>query len=61
MRYIVPNVLPTIIVLATVQLGAAILLEATLRFLQFGIPQPVLSWGSIPGLFNRSALVDGRE
>ena len=44
-RYILPNVMPTIIVLATLQLGAAILAEATLSFLGFGIPDPVPSWG----------------
>jgi peptide/nickel transport system permease protein len=44
-HYILPNILPTIIVLATLQLGAAILAEATLGFLGFGIPDPVPSWG----------------
>jgi len=46
-RYILPNVMPTLIVLATVQLGAAILLEASLGFLQLGIPAPVPSWGAM--------------
>ncbi len=31
--------------MATIQLGAAILAEASLSFLQFGIPDPVPSWG----------------
>jgi len=44
-RYILPNIMPTLIVLATLQLGAAILAEATLGFLGFGIPDPVPSWG----------------
>jgi peptide/nickel transport system permease protein len=44
-RYILPNVMPTVIVLATLQLGAAILAEATLSFLGFGIPDPIPSWG----------------
>jgi peptide/nickel transport system permease protein len=44
-HYILPNIMPTIIVLATLQLGAAILAEATLGFLGFGIPDPVPSWG----------------
>jgi peptide/nickel transport system permease protein len=43
--YILPNVMPSLIVLATLQLGAAILAEATLGFLGFGIPDPVPSWG----------------
>jgi peptide/nickel transport system permease protein len=37
--------MPTLIVIATLQLGAAILAEATLGFLGFGIPDPVPSWG----------------
>jgi peptide/nickel transport system permease protein len=45
LRYVLPNVMPTIIVLATLQLGAAILAEATLSFLGFGIPDPIPSWG----------------
>ncbi len=44
-RYILPNVMPTIIVLATLELGAAILAEATLSFLSFGVPDPIPSWG----------------
>lgn len=44
-RHIVPNVIPVVIVLATVQVGAAILAEATLSFLGYGIPPPFPSWG----------------
>jgi len=47
LHYIVPNVMPTLIILASVQLGAAILLETSLGFLGFGIPPPVPSWGSM--------------
>ena len=43
--YVLPNVMPTIIVIASLQLGVAILAEATLSFLNFGIPDPVPSWG----------------
>jgi peptide/nickel transport system permease protein len=43
--YMLPNIMPTILVLASLQLGAAILAEATLSFLSFGIPDPVPSWG----------------
>lgn len=45
LTYILPNVMPTIIVIASLQLGAAILAEASLSFLGFGIPDPVPSWG----------------
>jgi peptide/nickel transport system permease protein len=44
-RYIVPNVMAVIIVLATVGLGIAILAEATISFLGFGVPPPFPSWG----------------
>src|SRR5215472_7777114 len=45
-RYIMPNILAPIIILATVQLGAAILAEATLSFLGFGVKPPMPAWGS---------------
>lgn len=47
LSHILPNVLPVILVIATVQLGAAILIEAALSFLQFGIPPPIPDWGSM--------------
>jgi peptide/nickel transport system permease protein len=46
-RYILPNVMPVMLVIATVRLGTAILIEASLSFLQFGIPPPVPAWGSM--------------
>jgi len=49
LRYILPNVMAVIIVLATLQLGAAILAEATISFLGFGIPPPFPSWGRMLG------------
>lgn len=44
-HYILPNVMPVIIVLATLQLGIAILAESTISFLGFGVPPPFPSWG----------------
>ena len=38
LRYILPNVAATIIILATIGLGAAILAESALSFLGFGVP-----------------------
>lgn len=49
LRYILPNVMGVIIVLATLQLGVAILAEATISFLGFGIPPPFPSWGRMLG------------
>ena len=47
LRYIVPNIFPTLLILSTVQLGAAILAESSLSFLGFGIPPPVPAWGGM--------------
>jgi peptide/nickel transport system permease protein len=44
-RHIVPNVLPSILVLATLHVGFVIVLEAALSFLGVGIPPPTPSWG----------------
>jgi peptide/nickel transport system permease protein len=44
-RHVLPNTLAPLIVLATAQLGAAILTEASLSFLGLGIPEPYPSWG----------------
>ncbi|MCS7276802.1 MAG: ABC transporter permease [Dehalococcoidia bacterium] len=44
-RHILPNVMPVVIVLATLQLGAAILAVGTIGFLGFGVPAPFPDWG----------------
>src|SRR5213594_615028 len=46
-RHILPNVAGTIIVLATIGLGAFILAESALSFLGFGVPPPYPSWGAM--------------
>ena len=43
--HVLPNTLAPLIVLATAQLGSAILTEASLSFLGLGIPEPYPSWG----------------
>lgn len=45
LKHVLPNTLAPLIVLATAQLGAAILTEASLSFLGLGIPEPHPSWG----------------
>lgn len=47
LRHVLPNVAGTIIVLATIGLGAAILAESALSFLGFGVPPPYPSWGAM--------------
>ncbi len=44
-RHILPNLVNTIIVLATLEVAAAILLESTLSFLGVGVPPPTPTWG----------------
>lgn len=45
LRHVLPNTLAPLIVLFTAQLGAAILVEASLSFLGLGVPEPHPSWG----------------
>jgi peptide/nickel transport system permease protein len=47
LRHLLPNVTATIIILATIGLGAVILAESALSFLGFGVPPPHPSWGSM--------------
>jgi peptide/nickel transport system permease protein len=44
-RHILPNVLAVVIVGASIQIGGAILIEASLSYLGYGIPPPTPSWG----------------
>jgi len=44
-RHILPNVLNSAIVLATLMLGVVIVTEATLSFLGVGVPPPRPAWG----------------
>ncbi|MCE2463325.1 MAG: ABC transporter permease [Dehalococcoidia bacterium] len=52
-RHIFPNLVNTVIVLATLEVGAVIILESTLSFLGAGIPRPTPAWGVM--------VADGRE
>ena len=44
-KEILPNILTHLIVVATLELALAILLEAALSFLGLGVPPPLPSWG----------------
>ena len=52
-RHILPNITNTLIVLATLQVGFVILLEAGLSFLGVGLSRPAPAWGLM--------VADGRE
>jgi peptide/nickel transport system permease protein len=51
--HIFPNVVNTIIILATLQVGTVILFEAALSFLGMGVPPPTPTWGGM--------VADGRK
>jgi len=46
-KHLVPNVMPLLIVQATMSLGGIIITEATLSFLGLGLKYPMASWGTI--------------
>ncbi|MCY4475022.1 MAG: ABC transporter permease [Chloroflexi bacterium] len=52
-RHILPGVVNTIVVIATLQIGSLILTESVLSYLGVGIPAPQPAWGSM--------VADGRE
>ncbi|MGH6990984.1 MAG: ABC transporter permease [Stellaceae bacterium] len=45
MRHILPNLMPTCIVLMTLQAGFALLIEAAITFIGLGIQPPATTWG----------------
>ena len=47
LRHVLPNVLSSIVVVATLELARSIVLEATLSFLGLGIQPPTPSWGGM--------------
>jgi peptide/nickel transport system permease protein len=47
LRHIAPNIVGTFVVLATLDVGSVIVLEATLSFLGLGIQPPTPSWGGM--------------
>jgi len=48
-RHVLPNVVAPILVIATVWLGNAIVIEAALSFLGLGTPPPTPTWGAMLG------------
>jgi peptide/nickel transport system permease protein len=53
LRHIVPNVTAVIIIGFTIGMGSAIMYEASLSFLGFGVPLGVPSWGSMLSMEGR--------
>ncbi len=46
-RHLIPNVMPQLIVTATMGLGSVILTESTLSFLGLGVKHPMATWGTM--------------
>ena len=46
-RHLIPNVMPQLIVSATMGLGSVILTESTLSFLGLGVKHPMATWGTM--------------
>jgi peptide/nickel transport system permease protein len=57
LRHVLPNVMATVIILATIGLGTVILAESALSFLGFGIPPPYPSWGGMLSGSGRSFMI----
>lgn len=53
MRHILPQLLPVLVVLSTLQIATLILQETALSFLGLGLPPPAATWGNI--------LAEGRD
>lgn len=49
LRHILPNTFAPLVVVITVGIGQAILLESTLSFINLGVPATVPSWGNLLG------------
>ena len=47
LRHVLPNVMPPIIIIFSITIGAIIVAEASLSFLGFGLPPEVPSWGGM--------------
>ena len=53
-RHVLPNIMPVVIIIFSINIGGVIISEASLSFLGFGLPVEVPSWG---GLLSR----EGRQ
>jgi peptide/nickel transport system permease protein len=46
-KHIIPHVIDSAVVIATLQLGTAVMLEAALSFLGLGVQPPAVAWGKM--------------
>ncbi len=57
-RHLVPNVMPQLIVSATMGLGSTILTESTLSFLGLGVKHPLATWGTMINSVSSAAAME---
>jgi peptide/nickel transport system permease protein len=58
-RHLLPNVMNTVMVVFSLQVGVAVIIEASLSFLGVGVPPPEPSWGLMMAQ-EREALMAGK-
>lgn len=58
-RHLIPNVMNTVMVLFSLQVGVAVVIEASLSFLGVGVPPPEPSWGLMLAQ-ERDAMMEGK-
>ncbi len=59
LRHILPNVMNTVMVVFSLQVGVAVIIEASLSFLGVGVPPPEPSWGLMMAQ-ERESLMEGK-
>lgn len=60
-KHLIPNVVPTIIVNATLGVASAILTESALSYLGLGVTEPIPSWGNMMTVANKLADFQKRQ
>jgi peptide/nickel transport system permease protein len=56
-RHVMPNVFPIVLVLASINVGTAIIAEASLSFIGYGVQPPTPSWGGMLSSEGRTFMV----
>ncbi|CEG26102.1 oligopeptide ABC transporter permease [Bacillus sp. B-jedd] len=59
-KHLLPNVMSTIIVQATILFASMIVIESALSYLGFGVPQEVPSWGNMLSSANEPDVLQGK-
>ncbi len=56
-RHVMPNVVPIVLVLASINVGTAIIAEASLSFIGYGVQPPTPTWGGMLSTEGRTYMV----